>query len=44
MNTNEARTVIDNLKTIQSNKQVILVTAKGYHTNQAQVRTFENFS
>ncbi|MEI5889902.1 S-layer homology domain-containing protein [Bacillus luti] len=42
MNTNESRTVIDNLKTIQNNQQVILVTTNGYNTNQAQVRTFEN--
>ncbi|MGY3414185.1 N-acetylmuramoyl-L-alanine amidase [Bacillus mycoides] len=42
MNMNESRTVIDNLKTIQNNQQVILVTTKGYNTDQAQVRTFEN--
>lgn len=44
VNMNEDRTVIDNLETIQNNQQVILVTTKGYGTNQAQIRTFENFN
>lgn len=34
-------TVIDGLKTIENNNQVILVTASGYGTSIARIRTFE---
>ncbi|MEH6891186.1 L,D-transpeptidase family protein, partial [Bacillus sp. JJ864] len=40
-NQQEAKTVVDSFKTIENNQQVILVTSKGYGTNNAQIRTFD---
>ncbi|PEF45199.1 hypothetical protein CON22_18030 [Bacillus cereus] len=44
LNTQEPRTIVDDLKTVRDNKQIILVTSKGYGTNTAQIRTFENYN
>ena len=42
---NSTTAVVENLKTLnKSNKQVILVTTKGYNTYNAQIQTFEKNS
>ena len=35
------RNLAEGLKTVGSNKQLILVTSNGYHTSNAEIRTFE---
>lgn len=40
-NSGSGATIIDGLKSIGSNNQVILVTASGYGTSVARIRTFE---
>lgn len=42
--TQGASTIADSLKTVGANNQLILVTAKGYKTSTATIRTFERDS
>lgn len=38
---NDNKNVVDNMKKLGNSQQVILVTAQGYNTSSAQVKTFE---
>lgn len=38
------KNLAEGLKTVESNKQLILVTSKGYNTSTAEIRTFERNS
>lgn len=43
-NASGGNTIADNLKTVGSNNQIILVTTSGYGTSYARIRTFEKIN